>query len=255
MEILKQFRENSQEVTSTKELRDLFSKSVKRAGYAGFDAYSIKPGSIESSSIDQPSNLFICDYGLDIMLPFITSGWIQMDPSMVKTSNTTTPYDYVKFLRESQANTSVKWQLGALRLKRINQAWLIPLNVVEHTRAVTVYMQGKGTLIDQKFNDTLDELTLMSNHFMEIFIRLSNVTELNNKAEPEKEINAGSISARETDCLHWAARGKTNWEIGELLKISENTVRFHLKNAFKKLDSNSRSRAVNRAIREGIIEL
>ena len=63
------------------------------------------------------------------------------------------------------------------------------------------------------------------------------------------------ISMRETDCLHWAARGKTNWEIGEILKISENTVRYHLKNAFSKLKTNSRSSAVSRAIQSGIIDV
>lgn len=62
------------------------------------------------------------------------------------------------------------------------------------------------------------------------------------------------LSMRERECLHWAARGKTSWDIGMILKISENTVKFHIKNAAHKLDSNKRALAVAKAIRYGLID-
>lgn len=61
------------------------------------------------------------------------------------------------------------------------------------------------------------------------------------------------LSMRERECLQWAARGKTTWDIGRILKISENTVKFHLKNAAYKLDSNKRALAVAKAIQYGLI--
>jgi LuxR family quorum-sensing system transcriptional regulator CciR len=86
-------------------------------------------------------------------------------------------------------------------------------------------------------------------------------TELHDSFAPNSEeistnkTNLDKITPREVDCLHWTARGKTNWEIGQILEISENTVRFHLKNAFKKLGATSRARAVGTAINAGIIHL
>lgn|SRR5579871_6563685 len=62
------------------------------------------------------------------------------------------------------------------------------------------------------------------------------------------------LSSREKVCLSWTARGKSSWEIGRILNISENTVNFHIKNALKKLDSNSRTLAAIKAIQLGIIE-
>jgi DNA-binding CsgD family transcriptional regulator len=35
-----------------------------------------------------------------------------------------------------------------------------------------------------------------------------------------------SLSEREKACLLWTARGKSSWEIGRILSISENTVAF-----------------------------
>lgn len=61
------------------------------------------------------------------------------------------------------------------------------------------------------------------------------------------------LTARETECLVWAAAGKTAWEISKILAISERTVVFHFGNAARKLGVSSRQQAVARAIVEGLI--
>ncbi len=63
------------------------------------------------------------------------------------------------------------------------------------------------------------------------------------------------LSARERECLQWIASGKSSWDIGVILNISENTVNFHIKNALHKLDANTRTLAVVKAIRYGLIRL
>lgn len=64
---------------------------------------------------------------------------------------------------------------------------------------------------------------------------------------------AERFSAREREVLGWCAEGKSNWEIARILAISQNTVRFHLKNAFRKLDASSRGAAINAALARGVI--
>ena len=61
------------------------------------------------------------------------------------------------------------------------------------------------------------------------------------------------LSAREKEILSWAAEGKTDDEISQILTISSNTVRFHWKNIFEKLDANGRIYAVTKAIRLDLI--
>ena len=53
-----------------------------------------------------------------------------------------------------------------------------------------------------------------------------------------------ALSERELECLRWAAGGKTDWEIGELLGVSKSTAHFHIEQAKKKLGVNSRIQAV-----------
>lgn len=68
-----------------------------------------------------------------------------------------------------------------------------------------------------------------------------------------KPADTPKLTARERDCLTWAARGKSSWEIGQLLAISVPTVKFHLTNAARKLGTNGRALTITRAIRAGLI--
>lgn len=56
------------------------------------------------------------------------------------------------------------------------------------------------------------------------------------------------LTERELECLRWAAGGKTAWETGMVLNISERTVNFHLVNAQKKLGATNKIQTVARAI-------
>ncbi len=63
----------------------------------------------------------------------------------------------------------------------------------------------------------------------------------------------GAPTPREVQCLRWAALGKTDSEIAQILEISVPTVRFHLKNAACKLDASSRAHAIYRATALGFV--
>jgi LuxR family transcriptional regulator, quorum-sensing system regulator BjaR1 len=59
----------------------------------------------------------------------------------------------------------------------------------------------------------------------------------------------GGLSDRERETLSWVAQGKTDWEIAQLLEISERTVHYHIENAKKKMMVPTRLQAVVEAIR------
>jgi DNA-binding NarL/FixJ family response regulator len=69
---------------------------------------------------------------------------------------------------------------------------------------------------------------------------------------PEKKI-VDPLTDRELDVLRLAARGFTNKAIGVQLSISDRTVQGHLAHIFAKLQANSRTEAVMRAVSLGII--
>jgi len=72
------------------------------------------------------------------------------------------------------------------------------------------------------------------------------------KAVPRTDRCVKELSSREVTILNWMKNGKTNWEIGKILGVSERTVRFHIESIFSKLEVTSRSQAVATAIEHGL---
>lgn len=70
---------------------------------------------------------------------------------------------------------------------------------------------------------------------------------------PERTIEHIDLTPRERECLKWAAVGKSEWEISQILGISEHTSEKHLLNAKFKLGAVNRVQAVAEAIRRGYI--
>ena len=70
---------------------------------------------------------------------------------------------------------------------------------------------------------------------------------------PHMPSDTRRLSPRELTVLVWMKEGKTNWEIAQILGLSERTVRFHVGGIFEKLDVTSRTQAVAQALGAGLI--
>lgn len=63
-----------------------------------------------------------------------------------------------------------------------------------------------------------------------------------------------ALSSREKEVLQWAAAGKLQHEIGDILTISHRTVEIHLRSARDKLGAFTTVQAVGRAVSLGLIQ-
>ena len=60
-----------------------------------------------------------------------------------------------------------------------------------------------------------------------------------------------SLTDREVECLQWIAAGKSDWQIGKILNISQKTVNYHVENVKRKFGVATRIQAVVAAMRQG----
>ncbi|MEZ5776515.1 MAG: LuxR family transcriptional regulator [Hyphomicrobiaceae bacterium] len=77
---------------------------------------------------------------------------------------------------------------------------------------------------------------------------------LHNKLSSVRRREADSalaLTERELECLCWAAAGKSDWEIGQILTISAKTVNYHIENAKRKFGVATRVQAIVAALRTG----
>ena len=74
-------------------------------------------------------------------------------------------------------------------------------------------------------------------------------------ASPPPEPAPNRLTPREREVLEQLADGLSNRAIGEVLGISAHTVKFHVDALLDKLSARSRTQAVVKAMREGLLEL
>ena len=74
-------------------------------------------------------------------------------------------------------------------------------------------------------------------------------------AQIAEHMSDDTLSKRELEVLSHVAGGNRNRDIAELLFMSEETVKVHLKHAMEKLGANDRTQAVAIALRRGMIQI
>ena len=69
----------------------------------------------------------------------------------------------------------------------------------------------------------------------------------------ERMLEMPALTPRELEALRWTMEGKTAWELGTILGITERTAVLHVNNATHKLGCTSKHQAVLKALRLGLI--
>jgi LuxR family quorum-sensing system transcriptional regulator SolR len=70
---------------------------------------------------------------------------------------------------------------------------------------------------------------------------------------PQMPVARHNLTRKEKEVLQWVVEGKTSWEVGKILSMSERTVKFHLRNIYTKFNVVNRAQAVMMASRLNLI--
>jgi DNA-binding NarL/FixJ family response regulator len=72
-------------------------------------------------------------------------------------------------------------------------------------------------------------------------------------AQAHSYIPDQGLSKRELEVLNFLSQGKTTAQISELLFISDNTVKTHIRHILEKLEASNRAEAVSKAVHLGLV--
>lgn len=213
-------------------------KSVKRYGFQNILAGTIPiPG---ASKPQQESHVILHDWPAGWWERYFSNGYLFVDPAIRRVTSDISPFLWSELnplCRDDPMAKRVMNEAGDFRLKT---GFTVPLVTLEGDVAgfsiagerleMPPYARGMLTLLaTYALGRTLN-------------LRL-------NKTEAKQV----GITPREREVLQWAAAGKTEWEIGEILHISEHTVDKFFRNVRGKLQVKNRTQAVAEAFRLNII--
>jgi DNA-binding CsgD family transcriptional regulator len=106
---------------------------------------------------------------------------------------------------------------------------------------------------DQPLPNDEEELTRIVAH-LQLFAVHAQDAAFRVLVKPEHRPETPKLTMRELEVLRWTMEGKTAWEVGTILGISERTAVMHLSNATHKLGCTTKHQAVVKALRLGLID-
>ncbi|MBX9934709.1 MAG: LuxR family transcriptional regulator [Methylobacterium sp.] len=169
---------------------------------------------------------------------YLSRGYAFHDPTVQRLGTGSSPFSWLD-LKEGPLTTTSRRIMDEAADFRLSDGLTIPLQTLDGEIA------GFSVSGDRLGIDPLDRgmLQLVATYAFGHLILLAG----QGVAAPVR------LAPREREALQWAAEGKTDWEIGEVMGISTHGVDFHLRSARAKLGTTNRTQAVAMALRRGLI--
>jgi DNA-binding CsgD family transcriptional regulator len=120
-------------------------------------------------------------------------------------------------------------------------AIVVPVHLPFGQMAAASFLSPDAAATDLSgpFEKFADMLGLYARRFIVSYLK---VTQASVRTVPDP-----SLRKREVECLRWAALGKTNDEIADIMHLSRGTIRFHIRNASQRLRTVNRDQTLCRA--------
>ena len=163
----------------------------------------------------------------------------RVDPVIRKCRHTVSPFEW------SEAPYDVKLEPGAVEVMRRAADFRMSRGFVVPIHGLTGYEAGvslAGVHLDLNVRSK-PALHLVAMYGFDHIRRL---------LAPSPHPSA-RLTPREREVIAWASQGKSAWEIGEILSITQRTAEEHLATAARKLGAGNRTHALAIAIRQKII--
>lgn len=153
----------------------------------------------------------------------------------------------------------ILWNQGTYAKAGVGELWEHQAAYGLHTGiAMALHLpDGNHFLIgvdrDQPLPGDEDELTRIVAH-LQLFAVHAQDAAFRVLVPPDLRPETPKLTMRELEVLRWTMEGKTAWEVGTILGISERTAVMHLSNATHKLGCTTKHQAVVKALRLGLID-
>lgn len=225
-----------QGAAATRELPELEAVASGALAQMGIDAYMLRERrSVESFGL----------FDRQFLAQYRSNGFDRVDPvaRQVDASWLPVTWDCGDYLSNHDSQCSEMWHRA--RDMGYERGISVPINGPCRQRYTLVGIySGKLERLRDSHHALSSYLIVLGTHLAQAHDRIT--------AAPS--VRSRLLTRRETQCLSWTGKGKTAWEVAEIIGVSERTVNFHLQNAMAKLQSYSKHAACLKALDLGLIE-
>lgn len=216
----------------------------KTAEY-GCDLFAFGPSTPAAAKLmtgTNPELPFIVNYPKAWVERYLAKNYFEIDPVIKFAATTTQAFSWRELKNDKTMSNRVKKFWKESEDYGLKCGITVPLHCPKNQSFVlSLVSSNKNTCL---LCANIDDIQLIAYQFT---IAYFNANKIN------KPVKENPLTEREREVLNWTAQGKSAWDIGVILNISEHTVNFHLKNIIKKLDVTNKTAAVVKGLRFGYI--
>lgn len=250
LEFVEEYIDASRRCTRPIELRDALMAHVSRFGFDDLAAIAVLDdlSVIRVNESTEKQSLRIGTYSDDWKERFFEQGYAKVDPVAMKMETALSPYFWDDCAQEH------KKTVGRSRLFDQFEAESLELSLVRGVTIPIDNVDGKSTISfcgkeAENGPGIMHMMHLIGIYFQQKILALSDAL---SASQPRQAVR---LTPRETEVLRWYANGKSAWDIGVVLSVSEAAVRFHLSNIRGKYGVNSSVHATALAVSRSDIQI
>jgi LuxR family transcriptional regulator, quorum-sensing system regulator BjaR1 len=156
--------------------------------------------------------------------------YIQSDAAVRHSRRTVLPFDWATAPYDPETEPKMKEVVDRARDFDTHKGLQIP--IPSPTGIIgTVWLAGPH------FDDREVYAPVLHSLALQVFLRVQ-------RFGGKRQQRRGYLTDREREVLAWASEGKTAWEIGRITNLSNRTVEWHFRQAYKKLGAVNRFQAL-----------
>jgi LuxR family transcriptional regulator, quorum-sensing system regulator BjaR1 len=162
----------------------------------------------------------------------------KMDPFIFKASTDLIPFTWHEVFKDQCHNANTMTFAGICREFGMVDGFVVPSHCSNGALGMISFM---GPLsIDHVAQAYMQQLAI---YYKAAMKRLDTILE----PKPKE----GPLTPRQLECIQWIAGGKSDWEIGVILGLSESTINRHVERAKERLGVRTRMQVVVEALCSG----
>ena len=188
-----------------------------------------------STAGDLSKLILVADLPLDWIARYFRNDYVRRDPIIAFANNDLRHYSWNDAYRAYSNKEDVKVIQGEAGAFGMREGFVVPVRMLDGNSAV---MSFGGQRVEISPEDQR-ALSFATNYAIGQLVY--------QQWQPAGEIR--SLSPRETDCLFWAAEGKSDWEVSVILGVGVSTVEKHMTSARDKLKAVNKGHAIAKALR------
>ncbi|MEP9386182.1 LuxR family transcriptional regulator [Mesorhizobium sp. KR9-304] len=189
----------------------------------------------------QKDHILLCDWPAEWLERYVARNYVDHDPVVSRMKQLPAPVQWSDAAGGTKIDSDGEVVMGDAGEFKLKDGLAFPLVTLDG-QIVMVSLGGERI---EMSNQEFGMISLVATYAIGRAMQLL--------TEGNRAIDHIELTPRERECLTWAAAGKSEWEISQILGISEHTSEKHLLNAKFKLGAVNRVQAVAEAIRRGYI--